>query len=61
MNLSTISSGASGFRENVVARRPGRSAGALRPGPRGVDKIEANQRLLKRFVINFGAARLGKS
>jgi hypothetical protein len=61
MYLSTIASGASGFRENVVARRPGRGAGARRPGPSGVDNIEANQRVLKPFVINFGAARLGKS
>jgi len=28
---------------------------------RRVDKIEANQRLLKRFVMNFSTARLGKS
>jgi hypothetical protein len=38
-----------------------RSAGARRPGAGGVDNIERNQRVLKRFVINFVTARLGKS
>jgi hypothetical protein len=61
MYLSTISSDASGLRENMAAGRRGRSAGARLPGLRGVNEIEASQRVLKRFVIKFGVAGLGKS
>jgi len=40
--------------ENVAAKAVGAAI-------RRLDKIEANQRVLKRFVMNFTTVRLGKS
>jgi hypothetical protein len=45
----------------MAVRRRGRNADARRPGRDGVDKSEAKQRPLKRFVIICPAARLAKS
>jgi hypothetical protein len=47
--------------ENVGARRrvPPRAPSVA--GARGADKIEGNQRILKRFVMDFTLSGLGKS